>query len=161
MDAVRQWAVAVCATAVVCTLLRQLFPDTRLGEQGRMLLPCLFLCVLLTPISSHFQDVKLPSFTAENTLDEEEITARMRQQITTRVNDTLLAMVNQALEGYGWAAEKVEAEVDIAEDGSISMGQITLYVDEQVARRSTAVRQVAEKRLGQTVEVAIWQRAGS
>ena len=51
--------------------------------------------------------------------------------------------------------------MDIAEDGSISMGQITLYVDEQVARRSTAVRQIAEKRLGQTVEVAIWQRSGS
>ena len=47
--------------------------------------------------------------------------------------------------------------MDIAEDGSIRMGQITLYVDEEVARRSTAVRQVAEKRLGMAVEVAVWE----
>ena len=158
MEALRQWAVAVCAAAVVCTLLRQLFPENRLGEQGRMLLPCLFLCVLLSPISAGFSDVKLPDFTAENTVDTAEITARMREQMTAQVNDTLLRMVNQSLESYGWSAKKVTA--DIAADGSIRMGQITLYVDEEVARRATAVRQVAEKRLGTTVEVAVWQESG-
>ena len=157
MDSLRQWAVAVCAAAVVCTLLRQLFPENRLGEQGRMLLPCLFLCVLLSPISAGLSDVKLPDFTAENTVNSKEITARMREQMTQQVNDTLLRMVNQSLDGYGWSAKKVVADMDIADDGSIRMGQITLYVDEEVARRATAVRQVAEKRLGTTVEVAVWQ----
>ena len=160
MDSLRQWAVAVCAAAVVCTLLRQLFPENRLGEQGRMLLPCLFLCVLLSPISVGLTDVKPPDFTAENTVNTEEITARMRDQMTRQVNDTLLRMVNQSLDGYGWSAKKVVADMDIADDGSIRMGQITLYVDEEVARRATAVRQVAEKRLGTTVEVAVWQESG-
>ena len=159
MDSLRQWAVAVCAAAVVCTLLRQFFPENRLGEQGRMLLPCLFLCVLLSPISAGLSDVKLPDFTAENTVDTEEITARMREQMTQQVNDTLLRMVNQSLDSYGWSAKKVVADMDIADDGSIRMGQITLYVDEEVARRATAVRQVAEKRLGATVEVAVWQES--
>lgn len=157
MDSLRQWAVAVCAAAVVCTLLRHLFPDSLLGQQGRMLLPCLFLCVLLSPIFSAFQTVKLPNFTVENAADTAGLTARMRQQMAAQVNDTLLAMVNQSLSGYGWSAKKVVADMDIGEDGSISMGQITLYVDEEVARRATAVRQVAEKRLGTAVEVAVWQ----
>ena len=157
MDGIRQWAIAVCAAAILCTLLRQLFPDNRLGEQGWMLLPCLFLCVLLSPIFKGFADVKLPDFTAENTLNTTQMTAQMREQMTAQVNDTLLQMVNQALDGYGWSAKKVEADMDIAADGSISMGRITLFVDEDVARRATAVRQVAEKRLGTTVEVAVWQ----
>lgn len=160
MDSLRQWAVAVCAAAVVCTLLRQLFPENRLGEQGRMLLPCLFLCVLLSPILSDSSSVKLPNFTDENTINSAEITAKMREQMTAQVNDTLLRMVNQSLDGYGWTAKKVVADMDIADDGSIRMGQITLYVDEEVARRATAVRQVAEKRLGTTVEVAVWQESG-
>lgn len=160
MDGVRQWAVSVCAAAVVCTLLRQLFPDNRLGQQGRMLLPCLFLCVLLSPISGLFGGVKLPDFTQENTVDSEQITARMRQQMVAQVNDTLLRMVNQSLSGYGWSAKKVVTDMDIGEDGSISMGQIILYVDEEVARRATAVQQVAEKRLGTAVEVAVWQDTG-
>ena len=160
MDSLRQWAVAVCAAAVVCTLLRQLFPENRLGEQGRMLLPCLFLCVLLSPILSDSSSVKLPDFTEENTINTAEITAKMREQMTAQVNDALLRMVNQSLDGYGWTAKKVVADMDIADDGSIRMGQITLYVDEEVARRATAVRQVAEKRLGTTVEVAVWQESG-
>ena len=153
----RQWAIAVCATAILCTLLRQLFSDNRLGEQGRMLLPCLFLCVLLSPIFKASTGVKLPDFTGESTLNTTQLTAQMQEQMQTQVNDTLLSMVNQALDGYGWSAKKVEAEMDIAADGSISMGRITLYVDEDVARRATAVRQVAEKRLGTTVEVSVWQ----
>ena len=159
MEGVQKWAVAVCAAAVVCTLLRHLFPDTRLGQQGRMLLPCLFLCVLLSPISGLSDGVKLPTFTTKNEANSAEITARMRQQVVEQVNATLLQMVNQSLSGYGWSAKKVVADMDIADDGSIRMGQITLYVDEEVARRATAVRQVAEKRLGATVEVAVWQES--
>ena len=159
MDGVRQWAVAVCSAAVLCTVLRQLFPDNRLGDQGRMLLPCLFLCVLLSPISSLSSNVKLPDFTQEIAADSADLKARMRHQLTAQVNDTLLRMVNQSLDGYGWSAKKVVADMDIAEDGSIRMGQITLYVDEAVARRATAVKQVAEKRLGTAVEVAVWQGA--
>lgn len=157
MDGLRQWAVAVCAAAVVCALLRHLFPDNPLGRQGRMLLPCLFLCVLLSPISSLSSGVKLPDFTDVDRVDSADLTARMRQQMTAQVNDTLLRMVNQSLAGYGWSAKKVVADMDIGEDGSIRMGQITLYVDEEVARRATAVRQVAEKRLGTAVEVSVWQ----
>ena len=160
MEGLRQWAVAVCAAAVVCTLLRHLFPDNRLGEQGRMLLPCLFLCVLLSPISSLSSAVKLPDFTAQNTTETADLGTRMKQQLTAQVNDTLLQMVNRSLAGYGWSAKKVVADMDIAEDGSIEMGQITLYVDEAVARRATAVRQIAEKRLGTAVEVAVWQETG-
>ncbi len=157
MEGVRQWSVAVCAAAVVCTLLRHLFPDNRLGQQGRMLLPCLFLCVFLSPISGAFSDVKPPDFTPENVVNNEQIVARMRQQVVAQVNEVLLQMANQALSGYGWSAKKVVADMDIAEDGSIRMGQITLYVDEKVARSATAVKQVAEKRLGTTVEVAVWE----
>ena len=158
MDSLRGWAVAVCTAAVVCTLLRQLFPDNALGQQGRLLLPCLFLCTLLTPISSLSSGVKLPDFTGGNAVDAADLTARMRQQVTAQVNATLLSMVNQSLDGYGWSAKKVVADMDIAEDGSIEMGQIVLYVDEEVARRATAVRQVAEKRLGTAVEVAVWEQ---
>ena len=157
MEGLRQWAVAVCTAAVVCTLLRHLFPDNPLGQQGRTLLPCLFLCVLLTPISGGSSSVKLPDFTAPESTDSAGLTAQMQGQLAAQVNETLLKMVNQSLSGYGWSAKKVVADMDIGEDGSIQMGQITLYVDEKVARRAAAVRQVAEKRLGTAVEVAVWQ----
>ena len=160
MDALREWTLAVCAAAVACTILQQLFPDTALGRQGRPLLAAAFVCVLIAPWIGINQSVKLPNFTDENPVNSADLTARMRQQLTAQVNDTLLAMVNQALESYGWSAKKVVADMDIDEEGGIYMGQITVYVDENVARRSTAVRQVAEKRLGTTVSVAVWEDTG-
>ena len=160
MEAFRTWAAAVCTAAVVCTLLDRLFPDTGPGRQGRLLLPCVFLWVLLSPLSGGVSAVKLPDFTANESVDSGVLTARMRQQTVQLTNEKLLQMVNQSLESYGWSAKKVVADMDIAEDGSISMGQIVLYVDEDTARRATAVRQVAEKRLGTAVTVAVWEEPG-
>ena len=157
MAGVTAWAIAVCTAAVVCSLLRQLFPDSTLGRQGKLLLPCLFLCVLLSPLSGGFSAVKLPDFTAAEPADSAALTARMRQQMVAQINEGLLEMVNQSLATYGWQAKKVVADMDIAEDGSISMGQITLYVDEDTAVRATAVKQIAEKRLGTAVTVAVWE----
>ncbi len=160
MEGLRTWAVAVCTAAVVCTLLDRLFPDTGVGWQGRLLLPCVFLCVLLSPLSGGISAVKFPDFTAGEAVDSGALTARMRQQTVRLVNEKLLQMVNQSLGSYGWSAKKVVADMDIEEDGSISMGQIVLYVDEDTARRATAVRQVAEKRLGTAVTVAVWEETG-
>lgn len=160
MEGFRGWAVAVCTVAVVCTLLDRLFPDTGLGRQGRLLLPCVFLCVLLSPLSGGNLNVKLPDFTAEKPVDSGPLTARMRQQTVQLVNEKIRQMVNQSLASYGWSVKKVVADMDIGEDGSISMGQIVLYVDEDTAQRATAVRQVAEKRLGTSVTVAVWKEPG-
>ncbi|MBQ8683951.1 MAG: hypothetical protein IJ518_05490 [Clostridia bacterium] len=157
MDGFRGWAVVVCTAAVVCTLLRRLFPDTLLGQQGRMLLPCVFMCALLTPLPTLLAGIRLPTLPTAGVTDTAVLEARMQQQLTARVNASLLAMANQALEGYGWQAKKVVTDMDIGEDGSISMGQITLYVDERTARSSAAVRQVVEKRLGTEVVLALWE----
>ena len=160
MEGVRQWALAVCTAAVVCSLLQILFPDNGLGRQGKLVLPCVFLCVLLTPFFSGDFDVKLPSFTSEEAVDSGDLTARMHQQIVAQVNGQLKQMLTQSFDKYGWEVKKVVADMDIDEEGSIHMRQITVYVDEMVARRATQVGQVAEKRLGMPVTVAAWEDTG-
>ena len=150
----------MCAAAVVCTILRSLFPDNALGRQGRSLVAAAFLCVLLTPLSGNVSAVKMPDFTASKPADSAGLAARMRQQMTAQVNDALLAMVNQSLASYGWSAKKVVTDMDIEEDGSIRMGQITVYVEEAVFRRATAVKQLVEQRLGTAVTVAVWEGTG-
>lgn len=160
MDGLKQWTLAVCAAAVACTVLARLFPDTALGRQGRPILAAAFLCALLSPIAGAVSSVKLPGFTEEKPVNSADLTARMRQQLVEEVNAALLEMVNQSLDGYGWSAKKVVADMDIGEDGSIRMGQITVYVEEDVARRSVLVQQAAEKRLGTDVTVAVWEDTG-
>ena len=160
MDGLRAWAVGVCTAAVVCALLRHLFPDSSVGRVGQLLIPCVFLFALLAPVSDEVLDVKLPDFTVENGGNTAALEARMRQQVTTQVNNSLLAMVNQALQSYGWQAKKAAVDMDICEDGSIHMGVVTVYVDRKTAPHSTAVKQLAEKRLGTAVVVAQWEETG-
>lgn len=154
MTDLRQWAILVCTAAIICTLLQRLFPSGSLGNQGRLLLPCVFLCVVLTPlIGMDWQSKAQLSFEPPS-LESEAITSRMQQQLIQQTNETLLAMVNQALERYDVQAKKVVTDMDIKEDGSIHMEQITVYVDKKTAVRSIMVKQVAEQRLGTTVTVA-------
>lgn len=157
MDGFRQWAMAVCTAAVVGALLQMLFPDSGLGRQGRLVLPCLFLCVLLSPVTRGLNDVKLPDFTAEKPLDSGGLAVRMQQQMVVQVNQKLEEMLRQSFDKFGWEVKKVVTDMDIREDGSIDMGQITVYVDEATARRAVQVGQVAEKRLGMPVTVAAWE----
>ena len=157
MEGLQRWALVVCTAAVVCSLLQRLFPDTGIGRQGKYLLPCVFLCAVLTPLSGAGWQVHLPTFSAAQAVEEERLSARMQGQLAARLNDGLLAMVNQALESYGMQAKKVFADMDIDEEGRIHMGQITVCVDEDTAKRATAVRQIARGRLGTDVVVVQWE----
>ena len=158
MDGLRGWAIAVCAAAVLCTLLARLFPETSLGQQGRLLLPCLFLLAVFAPLPG--VTVSVPEVQTQAAEDTQALRARMLQQTVAAVNKTLLAMANQALDSYGVQAKKVVADMDIAEDGRINMGQITVYIDKETLNMAAAVRQVVEHRLGTSVVIAEWEENG-
>lgn len=158
MEVLRSWALAVCAAAVLCTLSARLFPENSLGQQGRMLLPCLFLLAVFAPLPS--VTVSIPETSTQAVEDTQALKARMQQQTVTTVNKSLLAMANQALGSYGVQAKKVVADINIAEDGCINMGQITVYIDKETLNMAAAVRQVVEHRLGTSVVIAEWEENG-
>ncbi len=158
METLRGWAIAVCAAAVLCTLLHRLFPETSLGRQGRLLLPCLFLLAVFAPLPG--VTLTVPEAQTQAAEDTQALRARMLQQTVATVNKTLLAMANQALDSYGVQAKKVVADMDIAEDGRINMGQITVYIDKETLNMAAAVRQVVERRLGTSVVIAEWEENG-
>ena len=158
METLRGWAIAVCAAAVLCTLLHRLFPETSLGRQGRLLLPCLFLLAVFAPLPG--VTLTVPEAQTQAAEDTQALRARMLQQTVATVNKTLLAMANQALDSYGVQAKKVVADMDIAEDGRINMGQITVYIDKDTLNMAALVRQVVERRLGSAVVMAEWEENG-
>ncbi len=156
MNGLRGWAVAVCTVAVVCTALSRLFPETALGRQGRRLIPCVFLCVILAPLlkNASLSPELSPAAGEQSATSAAEV---VRRQTAARLNQTLLDVVNQALKEHGLSAKKVDCGMDIDAEGRISMGQITVFVDGDAAVRSAAVRQLVEKRLGTPVLVAQWK----
>lgn len=158
MEGLRDWALAVCAAAVLCTLLHRLFPENSLGQQGRLLLPCLFLLAVFAPLPR--VTIAVSEWQSHTTVDDGALRARMQQQMTATVNETLLSMANQALASYGVQAKKVVADINITQDGGINMGQITVYIDKETLNMAAAVRQIVEHRLGTSVMLAEWEENG-
>lgn len=158
MEGLRNWALVVCGAAILCTLVQRLFPDTTIGRQGRLLLPCVFLCALLVPLRGISGTVQVPTFKAGQT-DTSVLETRLQQQTVAQVNTALLAMANQALASHGFEAKKVVADMDILDDGSINMGHITLYVDEDTILHWAQVKSIVEKRLGSDITLAKWEEA--
>ncbi len=156
MELLKNWTVTVCGAAVLCTLLSRLFPDTGVGRQGRMLLPCVFLLAVLVPLSRSAVTLEWPDFTTQE-LSSSDLETRLQQQTVAQLNAGLLAMSNQALHNYGYEAKKVVTDVDISADGCIDMGQITVYVDEDTARHRGEVVQIVEQRLGTPIHLAVWE----
>ncbi len=160
MNELREWALLLCAAAVICSIFSRLFPESSIGRQGKRLLPCAFLLIVLSPLLNTDWDRLSDSFSAsvDGTICAEGLVSRLRQQTVAQTNELLLEMVNQSLKQYGMEAEKVNGEMDIDDEGNIYMGQITVFVSGNAARRTSLVKQVAEKRLGSPVTVAISEK---
>ncbi len=159
MDGLRAWALTVCATALVCGLCYRLFPDNLLGKQGRLLLPCLFVLVLLLPLKTMDISFEQLSDSSLSPVSSAVLESRIKQQTVAYVNETLLSMANQALVSYGVEAKKVTADMNFTADGGIEMGQIVVYIDKNAFNKASVVRQVVEQRLGTAVVLAQWEDA--
>ncbi len=160
METLRAWALSACAVAVVCTVLYRLFPENSLGRQGRLLLPCLFLLALFTPLAGVDLDFSAIETPTVSTADTAAMQARLEQQTVAYVNDTLLAMTNQALVSYKVQAKKVTADINFTAEGGIELGQITVYIDKADVNMAAVARQVTEHRLGTAVVLATWEESG-
>lgn len=161
METLQRWALTACAAAILCTLAYRLFPENALGRQGRLLLPCLFLLVIVSPLAGTRWSFTLPELSTVSKEQTEALQARVNQQTVAYVNKTLLDMANQALSSYGVQAKKVLTDINIASDGSIDMGQITVYIDRDTLNMAAAVKQVVENRLGTAVVIALWEEKES
>lgn len=153
MEAIKSWAVALCAAAVGCSLLHMVAPKNGMGRIFRLITAAFFLCSLLAPLMTlkHIRplaQLELPESVTADTLQE-----RVNSQIERQINAALLRVTNETLKNYGTKAEKVEAKTDTSADGGICITQIVLYMDKQHFHDAIAAKQVMEKRL--EVEVLI------
>lgn len=161
MEGIRQWAVGLCGAALVCTVAVRLFPENTIGKQGRLVLSCVFLLSVLSPLATGDWSLTFPEFETTPSTQTDELRRRVEEQTANYVNDTLTKMANQALASYGAQVKKVDAAVNITSDGSIDIGQITVYIDEGTLNMAAVVRQVVEHRLGTSVVLEKWEEHGS
>ena len=153
MDAVRSWAIALCAAAIGCTLLQILAPKDGMGRIFKLLIAAFFLCCLAAPLLqiknlTRLDFSGLPDEVASGVLQQ-----RVNEQAVSQINAALGEIAGHAVERYGIEMEIIAVETDTSADGSIYIRQVVVSLDKKNANRAAEVRQILESRLGVDVTV--------
>lgn len=101
MDAVRSWAIALCAAAIGCTLLQILAPKDGMGRIFKLLIAAFFLCCLAAPLLqiknlTRLDFSGLPDEVASGVLQQ-----RVNEQAVSQINAALEEIAGHAVERYG------------------------------------------------------------
>ncbi|MCI8554467.1 MAG: hypothetical protein HFJ80_05925 [Clostridiales bacterium] len=157
MEAVREWAVGLCAAAVVCTILQMLGPKEGMGRIFRILTVAFFICCLTSPLLKlkSLGELSLPRI--ESSGSSERLQDQVEAQLSRQIDLALKQVADDTLKNYGIAAAKITAQTDTSEDGGIYITRITLYLDKQNIQKAIAAKQVMEQRLGTDVYVEEWK----
>ena len=153
MDAVRSWAIALCAAAIGCTLLQILAPKDGMGRIFKLLIAAFFLCCLAAPLLqiknlTRLDFSGLPDEVASGVLQQ-----RVNAQAVSQIIAPLVEIAGPGVERYGIEMEKIAVETDTSADGSIYIRQVVVSLDKKNANRAAEVRQILESRLGVDVTV--------
>ena len=152
MNSVREWAIGLCAVAVVGAAVQGLIPKKGSGPTFRVLLTAFFLCAFTSPLLSWQGIPKLDLSALPSEVQNEMLTETVDRQLREQVSAAVEEIVGSVLSSYGVSAEKVETNMDIADDGGIYIADVRVSFAGQVSGAASLGRRL-ETRLGVPVVV--------
>lgn len=156
MEAVREWAVTICAAAVLCAAVSGLAPESRLTKGLGIVLAAVMLSALAS-LAAAVGDIKIDTekLSMHFFAEESELNDLVERQTADAVEDAVRRLIARRLESNGISAEDIRVETDISDDGCISIGQVTVITagTDEAHRRETA--ELLSDMLGINAEVAV------
>ena len=152
MDAIREWAIGLCAAAIAVAAMQGLIPKKGSGTTFRVMLTAFFLCVFTAPLLTVQGIPKLNLSTLPGEVQNELLADTVDRQLRAQVSAAVEEIVDGVLSSYGVTAEKVETNTDIAADGGIYIDCVRVTTSGQVGGAATLRRRL-ETRLGVPVTV--------
>lgn len=154
MDAIRNWAVLACTSAVICGILSYLLPSKGSGKAGQTLISVFFLCSLVAPLSDSVRQIRLdfPQLQQEQQEWGAELQESSDQLAYSIAENHILELIEGAL------AEKQIQPLDIQLelDQSDSSVQLMLYLSPEDKNREEEIRSFIQSCGIQRVEFQ-WQ----
>jgi hypothetical protein len=155
MSEITKWAAALCVAAIGCTAVQILAPKKGLGNIFKMIIAAFFLCCMVSPLLSIKSILNLNIDNLPREVAAEEIQRRVNQQFEQQVSISLQAKIEQVFKSYDITLIKVEVNMDNAEDQSIYITNVVLYLDKQSRSKAIAAKQLAEDILGIEVTITV------
>ena len=155
MGAVREWATALCAAAVLCAGAEIIAPDEKKSKGMRIILASVMLCALILPLA-HITD---SGFSCGGSSDvyvpDRRLCTLFEDQTAAAAGDAVRNLAADCLKDYGVSAEEISVNMDISDDGCISIGQITVRTGSECVKSADGISEFIFSRLGLKAEVII------
>lgn len=129
MENFKASVMAVCVVSAVICIIENIVTGTRLKEQMRLLLNLFMILTAVAPFIGDTPKVELSDAEASSPLQfqaGEIYSEELRRQTSYNISSVLL----EQLKAGGIGCTKIETDVNISDDGSISINRVTVAADD-------------------------------
>ena len=138
----------ICLLSAGIFILRMLSDGTKLGSQAEFVFKLIFMLVTVTSLTKGIKSIELPDISRYESYVNIEASDIYREELERQTAENIADVLMSQLTAAGIEAEKLKAEVNISDDGSISINRVIIRTAdpadaEELIRRS----------LGQETEV--------
>jgi biopolymer transport protein ExbD len=117
---------AVCFVSVGICIIQSITDGTRLRGAADIVLKLIFALAVTAPIVSGAFEFELPDLSAFDSTDYSYSTEIYENELCTQVSENISAVLREQLKAAGINAEKIDTEVNISQDGSISINRVII-----------------------------------
>ena len=139
---------AVCFVSIGICIVQTITDGTRLRGQADMILKLIFAVAVTAPIVSGAFHIELPDLSAFDSTDYSYSAEIYENELRTQLSDNISAVLLEQLDAAGIKTEKMDTEVNISQDGSISINRIIISTSD-----FEASAKIIRESIGQETEV--------
>lgn len=148
MDGMKTAVMAICAVSAVKCVIGSIAEASKMKNQIAVLMDLMLAVVMISPVVSGIKNFSLPEINtmdlAEYGYSDELYTRALAEQTAHNVESVLMEQLGAA----GIVCSKIDAEVNISDDLSISITKVTVTSED-----FAAAAEVIRSSLGEETEV--------
>lgn len=153
MNAVKEWAAAICVTVLAAALLQYLVPSGSMEKMIKFIIGAFVICALIQPISQIVPKINFDVPESGQTQSDLQLKDTVDSQISAAAQNSISNLVTAELNQMNIKCENVNAIMDTHEDGRISINKVVVTLEKGYDSKCKAASEHLEKVLGLKTEV--------
>ena len=148
MESVTYAARTICAVSAALCLVEELVSGTKLREHMKLILTLTGMCIVLSSAVKGAADFEFPDAVVFDPADYAQSRELYLEELKLQTQENISAVLVEELTAAGVKAYSVETEVNISDDGSISIIRVTAAADD-----FTKASDIIKRTAGSSTEV--------
>ena len=129
MEGFRNSVMAVCIVSAVISVVGSLVSGSQLRNQVKLILELVLAVTVISPFVNGKSSLELPETGLYEDMDYSYSMEIYNESLKQTASRNISAVLMEQITASGINCEKVDAEVNISEDGSISISRVKISAD--------------------------------